>query len=141
MKVCRACGESKALSEFHKKLDGHTARCKSCTSAARRGKHPPPKDRALAVQRTLASFMKRKYGITFDQYNQMLAAQGGVCAICGEACITGKRLAVDHCHTTGAVRALLCSNCNTGLGKFRDNPDLLRAAALYLEKHACQQSP
>ena len=66
----------------------------------------------------------------------MLEAQGGVCAICR----TGTRRHVDHDHATGAVRALLCFNCNGGLGQFRDDPCLLHAAALYVEHHRQQQA-
>lgn len=78
----------------------------------------------------------RRYGITVDYYNSMLAKQGGGCALCGckdSGCSKKDRLHVDHCHTTGKVRGLLCTNCNQGLGKFKDNPDRLRKAAEYLE--------
>lgn len=61
----------------------------------------------------------------------MLAAQGGLCAVCQEALAVH----VDHDHATGAVRDLLCFNCNGGLGQFRDDPELLRAAAAYVERH------
>lgn len=79
--------------------------------------------------------MLKRYGITLTQYIEMYEAQGGKCSICREADPTGRRLAVDHCHTTGQNRALLCLNCNQGLGKFKDNPELLMAAAQYLSKH------
>ena len=65
----------------------------------------------------------------------MFDKQGGVCEICKQMCPTGKRLAVDHCHKTNNVRGLLCSECNTGLGKFRDNTELLLKAINYLEKY------
>jgi hypothetical protein len=74
--------------------------------------------------------LRNAYGITLVQYNELLEAQGGLCAICREA--SERTLHVDHCHTTKRVRSLLCTECNTGLGKFRDRPDLLRAAAEYL---------
>ena len=61
----------------------------------------------------------------------MLTQQGGLCAICGEAAAEH----VDHDHQTGAVRALLCFNCNGGLGQFRDDPEVLRAAADHVEQH------
>lgn len=77
--------------------------------------------------------LKRLYGITLDEYNKMLAHQGGCCAICMET--ASSRLHVDHCHSTGKVRGLLCSKCNTGLGAYRDNTELLKAAVDYLEKH------
>lgn len=77
--------------------------------------------------------LKRKYGLTLEEYEARLAAQGGVCALCGGPCSSGQQLAVDHCHTTNRVRGLLCGSCNLGLGKFRDAPVLLRLAADYLE--------
>jgi len=68
-----------------------------------------------------------------QDYEDMFVRQGGVCALCYEPCETGKRLAVDHDHTTGRIRSLLCSGCNTGLGKFRESQELLRNAADYLD--------
>ncbi len=76
----------------------------------------------------------KKYGLTEAAYNAMLAEQGGVCGICRRARLqAGYKLAVDHCHTTGKVRGILCTNCNTAIGKMRESPTLLRAAADYLE--------
>lgn len=81
------------------------------------------------------AYLKKRFGINIEQYQEMLEAQGGGCAICG-----GKdenySLAVDHCHATGRIRGLLHSKCNQGIGLFGDSPDLLRAAAAYLERHA-----
>jgi len=70
-----------------------------------------------------------KYGISKKQYQKFLDR---VCALCGDA----HYLAIDHCHTTGRVRDVLCTGCNTGLGSFKDRPDLLRLAAEYVEDHA-----
>lgn len=79
----------------------------------------------------------KKYGITLEQYQQMLEAQGGGCAICGaETNKNGKSLFVDHCHDTGAVRGILCYKCNTGLGSFKDNATLLARAVSYLTRSA-----
>jgi Recombination endonuclease VII len=64
----------------------------------------------------------------------MAKAQDYKCAICGEE----KRLVVDHDHATGDIRALLCDDCNKGLGSFKDNPDNLLKAAYYLEKHSAR---
>jgi hypothetical protein len=85
-------------------------------------------------------FLKRQYGITIDCYSEMLAAQDGCCAICAKPEATeikGKvvALAVDHCHKTGAVRALLCSSCNTALGLFNDSVELLAKAREYVLYH------
>jgi hypothetical protein len=83
--------------------------------------------------------LKKNFGITLDDYNVMLESQSGVCAICGNPETTRhnntdrvRNLAVDHCHTTGKVRGLLCTKCNQGLGNFRDNPDFLAKAISYL---------
>jgi hypothetical protein len=73
-------------------------------------------------------------GLTLDCYHRMLAAQGNACAICRQTCVSGRRLQVDHCHLSGAVRGLLCINCNTALGKFKDLEQNLRAAIEYLAK-------
>ncbi len=74
----------------------------------------------------------RRTGITEDRYRELLTLQGGVCAICkGDP--NGKgRLAIDHDHKTGEARGLLCSNCNPGLGFFKDDPLLLAQAIRYL---------
>jgi hypothetical protein len=74
--------------------------------------------------------LKRRYGITAAQYDALLDAQGGLCAVCRERPAEH----VDHDHTHGHVRGLLCSCCNQGLGNFRDQLAHLRAAADYLER-------
>jgi len=81
--------------------------------------------------------LRNKFGITLEQYNEMLASQGGVCAICKQPCETGKSLAVDHCHKTGKVRGLLCQHCNTGFGQFRENKKFLISAISYIDKFCC----
>ncbi|SHN58944.1 Recombination endonuclease VII [Geodermatophilus obscurus] len=75
--------------------------------------------------------LKKRYGITAADADAMLAAQGGLCAICGVAAAEH----VDHDHDTGGVRELLCFNCNGGLGQFKDDPEVLRVAADYVERH------
>lgn len=84
--------------------------------------------------------LRVNYGITPADYDRMLAEQGGKCAICLEP--SGeKHFSVDHCHTTGKVRSLLCRKCNTGLGSFRDSIPLLQAAIDYIQRHSVQDSP
>lgn len=75
------------------------------------------------------------YGISQQEYEALLAAQGARCAICGSPDWPGKdnRPHVDHCHATGKIRGLLCGKCNAGLGNYDDDPARLRAAADYLE--------
>lgn len=77
------------------------------------------------VRRKLA-----EYGLTPDQFERMLTAQGEACAICEDSC--AERLCVDHDHATGRVRGLLCKPCNAGLGRFRDSAELLTRAARYI---------
>ena len=79
------------------------------------------------------SLLKKRYGITPEQYDEIFKRQGGVCAIClappGDQ---GNRLAVDHCHSTGTVRGLLCFKCNTFLGRIDDSPEAAQRVVAYL---------
>lgn len=131
MKTCRECGLNKPKTEFPSKGRGRLkSRCKLCSNAIARNKYYPGTDRNR--------FLRRVYGISLEQYQEMLENQGRVCAICGQPETNAPRgtvasLAVDHDHDTGAIRGLLCSNCNRAIGLMRDNPELLRAAADYLE--------
>lgn len=77
------------------------------------------------------SRLKSEYGVSREWLDEQLEKQGGACAIC-RASFEEVGPCVDHDHVTGAVRALLCSTCNTGLGHFHDDPELLRAAIRYL---------
>lgn len=72
------------------------------------------------------------YKMTPEEYEELLGWQEGVCCICGGTNPSGKRLAVDHDHSTSETRNLLCSSCNKGLGLFKDDPELLENATLYL---------
>jgi hypothetical protein len=81
-------------------------------------------------------FLIKRYGLTHGEFDEMLAAQNGACAICGRTDSgrkTTENLHIDHCHKTGKIRGLLCDFCNNGLARFCDNPNLLRKAAAYLE--------
>jgi len=83
--------------------------------------------------------LKRHYGLTKEEYEALLETQDHKCGICGAEEtleINGKtvRLSVDHCHETGAIRGLLCSKCNQGLGCFKDSEDLLKKAIQYLKR-------
>jgi Recombination endonuclease VII len=90
---------------------------------------PDSKNKALRVRRYE---LKRNYGLTPEMLASMVSAQSGLCAICREP---GKRLVVDHNHATGKVRELLCPPCNHLLGAFKENIELMRKAALYIEHH------
>lgn len=82
--------------------------------------------------------LKSRYGLTPDERDRLVESQDGVCAICKcpEAESRGGKLFIDHCHETNRVRAALCHRCNSGIGYFMDNPELMREAALYIESYS-----
>lgn len=120
---------------------GRNYYCKSCTKT----KRDTPEKKEKAVRRMKEwrednwpkhkdGALQRAYGISYDAYLHMKHQQDDRCVICGtHHDDSPKGLVVDHCHETGKVRRLLCSHCNTGLGHFKDNPELLKKAAEYLE--------
>jgi hypothetical protein len=146
--MCRSCGQEKALTEFYerKRKDGsvfHRQDCKVCQRAhqqAKRAENPESfrnYQRAYYADNTWRyrdSSLKKKYGITYADFQAMHAAQEGCCALCRRD-LPEKGAHVDHDHETGKVRALLCHHCNTGIGNLQDDPDLLMAAALYVLQH------
>jgi hypothetical protein len=159
MKLCTKCSTLKPPTEFHRSsasLDGLGSYCKACRSSyaaayyagrrdelnarnkayyrdnvdrkqfiSARWRKNNPERAKLLVRR---SMLHRKYGLDVEAYADLLKWSNGGCAICG---FVG-RLHVDHCHSTGAIRGLLCIPCNTSLGGFRDSPQLLRIAIAYL---------
>ena len=100
--------------------------------ATRRWRANNPEKFRLAQRR---SNYRLKWGMELEEIEAMIEAQGGVCPICKlELVLGGKAGAhVDHDHDVGHIRGILCANCNTGLGKFKDSPEFLRAAADYLD--------
>lgn len=95
--------------------------------------------RAQNPRRFKGYSLKKDFGITIETYDAMKVTQNNLCAICGKPETSThnngkiKELAVDHCHSTGKIRGLLCWVCNTGIGKLLHSPDLLRKAAAYIE--------
>lgn len=159
MKVCTKCGASRQISAYSKdrsKPDGRHSQCKLCHRAhyeamvLRRTaeEHQRAKDRSRQwrldnpkrASRTVRNAtLKKKYGITADEYDRMFSAQGNSCAICGRSEHGGNgAFHVDHDHKTGKIRAILCQGCNTSLGHMNEDPSLLRKAATYLEEHGHQ---
>ena len=127
-RVCRGCRIAKPVAAFHSAGRGRRRPlCAPCRSKARVSELRPE----TPVQK-LRGLLRREYGITLEQYNQMLAAQGGGCAICGSEPHEKKRLVVDHCHSSGRVRALLCGPCNTQLGAYEK---LRHLAVAYLARY------
>lgn len=90
-------------------------------------------DKFRRVQ-TKINNLKRMYGIDLLQYSELKKKQNNLCAICNRRPIT-KSLFVDHCHTSGKVRGLLCCKCNTGIGMLEDNIEFLENAIKYLKEH------
>lgn len=145
-KVCPGCQEHKELTQFYKSksfANGYESYCKKCRNAKYEKYRVRSKEemarrsrewRAKNPERTRDYFLKMNYGAEPGTYDSLLAAQNGGCAICkkGETGGRGKHFRLDHCHTTGIIRGLLCNNCNFGLGHFFDSPELLSAAISYL---------
>ena len=133
---CSTCEVEQPESAFYRRSDGgrSRSRCKRCTIeyVTRRDAALDEAGKARRAAQRRASRRRKATGWTQDEYDVALAAQNGCCAICRKSVI----LAADHHHETGHKRGLLCHNCNLGLGNFYDNPELLRAAAAYLEEHS-----
>jgi len=91
-----------------------------------------PEFRAKKLAASRRRGLKRRYGISLEEYERLLALQNGACAICRRK--TDEMLCVDHCHKTGKVRGLLCRKCNAGLGCYDDDPSRIRRGADYLER-------
>jgi hypothetical protein len=127
--LCILC-KRKLLRQRAKRAYNSTNRSeRNKQSAAWREKNPKRKKKAYRRWH-----VKSKYGLDLEQYDEMFAKQDGCCAICGVSQSQQKHpLCVDHCHRTGKVRALLCRNCNFGLGQFKDSPELLKIAAKYIK--------
>lgn len=125
--------------EAQKRTDGRPER-RAAQNQRRRvtGSADPSSRQAENLRQQL-----RKYGVTPEEYTAKVAAQGGVCAICGQppaenGVKAASRLHQDHDHITGMNRDLLCCSCNPGIGYFHDDPVLLRAAAEYIERHRAE---
>lgn len=138
-KECRKCGCMKLHSEFHRDSSnrhGLAYYCKTCANAGSRRNHKARHEDVGYREARRDSYFKLKYGLTLEQRNDMLNNQGFACAICRQKLPeSGTHTHIDHCHETGSVREILCTNCNRGLGHFQDNPALLQQAAAYLMKH------
>lgn len=146
-KTCTSCHHTKPLEAFQKRSGGkhgRNSKCKECYKAERKEWYATNRESILEKQRSYREnlehpreyYLKRDYGITQADYDQMLHSQGGVCAICGGEETVHRFFPVDHCHTTGKVRGLLCTKCNRGLGLLKDDYETVRKAAEYLKKFA-----
>jgi hypothetical protein len=125
VKLCKGCQTELPLTAFvkdHRNKDGRGARCKPCYNASKT--YSPERQRRYKL--------KHLYGLTPEQYNEILEEQNG-CKICHKK---SDRYHVDHDHSTGKVRGILCLSCNVAIGHFSDNLSTLQNAIAYLSKHA-----
>jgi hypothetical protein len=127
LRLCRTCMEflPEELFRIRKNRPGQprASKCRPCVA----------KDWQDNRERNLAAKAARNFGVTREQYE---AFMNGGCAVCGDRSNqSGRRLHIDHCHTTGKVRGALCHACNTALGLAGDSPTRLRELAAYIELH------
>ena len=139
LRYCKECGleaHSQEDLELFRKCKkspyGRRNKCRKCWAEHGRRYRAINADKVKASRQE--SMMKIRYGIDFKTYDEMFEQQDGKCKICGseDNKTSGKRFAIDHCHSTGKVRGLLCGHCNTGLGMFADDPTRMLSAVKYL---------
>lgn len=160
-KACRICGEIKPLASFHRASDmrdGHRNECKACFRALSRARYRRDPGRSIAKvkawqqenaeylnayrrarrelpevkRRERDGYFRRTYGISADEFDDLLSRQGGHCGICGRTPEREASMHVDHDHESGAIRGLLCITCNQGLGLFSESPERMLRAVVYL---------
>ncbi len=167
MKTCNKCGLSLPMDDFYKApgmRDGRRGDCKACNLKAQQARYLADPEAAIArvkrwqqanpervnaaqrarrakpevKRRERAGHLMRKYGMTIEQYDAMLEAQGGGCYICGRPPRDDISLHVDHDHSTGEIRGILCFRCNNALADFQEDTGLLRNAIGYLAAHTAK---
>ena len=133
-RTCIGCKETYPLTKEFFWSNGRNylkTKCKKCGAIDKRKWIIKNKERASRI--FLRSNLKQSFGLTEDDYYNMVKEQSNKCAICGRTPFgKNKRLCVDHNHSTGKVRGLLCQKCNRGLGCFGDDLDTLKVATQYL---------
>lgn len=132
VKWCPGCRQELRRDDFGRNRasrDGLTSYCKPCHNAKSKQTY------TRLYGSTREYHLRRRYGITGDEYQELVDARGGLCALCQER----PAQHVDHDHVTGRVRGVLCSCCNQGLGNFRDRADVMRQAIVYLERTTWQK--
>lgn len=154
IRKCNACGIEKDLSEFYNdksRVLGKSYTCKECKNSHSKTYQSSLGKEDYDIRGILDNKKRRqryyskhkdtsirdysyssRYGISLVEYNLMYENQNGLCCICGKK---KDKLVVDHNHKTGKVRGLLCSKCNSGLGMFCDDKDVIIKAIKYMEKN------
>lgn len=148
--TCACCAKSRPVADFLTSKGRATTYCESCREVRRRSNRAHRE--RIGSAGTRAAHLMQKYKITPAEYDALRAAQDYRCAICqvheseirvalrGRPKLDGSRasepfrLVVDHCHTSGRVRGLLCPNCNTAVGMLQESPELIRATLAYVEQ-------
>jgi coenzyme F420-reducing hydrogenase beta subunit len=137
MKQCSRCKLTQPDDQFwiERRRNKLGSRCKSCSrEVARewRAKNPDAEKKRYKLNRQSVRerHLVKKYGVSLAEYERMFTEQGGKCAICKKQ--QTRSFDVDHCHSTGQVRGLLCTSCNRMVGHAGDDPERLIAAAAYL---------
>jgi hypothetical protein len=150
MKICRCCSKEKTKDLFvknHVFKDGIDTICLECSrNKVKIWRKENPEKRKIQQQKESKKdyahnkHLKHNFNITRKEYLEMFTAQEGNCAICNKNQLDfTKRLSVDHCHTTGKIRQLLCSSCNSVLGFAKEDSTILQNAINYIEKHNGKQ--
>jgi hypothetical protein len=148
-KQCTCCREYKQLSRFHKKskyVDGaiqYRSHCIECANKKNLVHYHKNRKGTLAHATNAYRYtLKTAYGLSQEAFEGMLEGQQNRCLICGvlvmnpfNPTVGGEKQAVDHCHTTGKIRGILCTTCNSGIGLLKDSKDILQKALTYLEKY------
>lgn len=138
-KTCISCREVKPLTDFYSVKEGKRSQrphsyCKPCTNRKQREWDKSHPDRVKARSRRYN--LKREYGMSIEDFDQMLARQDGRCSICLSPSPKWKHgWNIDHCHKTGKIRAILCSNCNKTLGLLGESIPTLHRMIQYIEQH------
>jgi len=130
---CRRCGEEKNPDEMAPATFSRHI-CRACWS--KKGNEWQVTHPIESLRHKRKYSLLKHYGITLQEADQLLKEQGGVCAICGDELRDSRGYSphIDHDHVTGKIRGILCFNCNSGLGQFKDDPRLLQAALRYLTR-------
>ncbi len=138
LKYCPRCKKTKSFKDFNKSKETLSCHCTLCSRELAHKYDNPEKRKEkyqLKKEQVLNYNLKRKFGITLEEYNVKLKKQGDKCMICKISTKeNGKRLAVDHNHTSGSVRDLLCANCNAAIGFLQENVQIAKNALKYITR-------